>query len=84
MDDKSLIVASSRFGGQGPSTLNAQPFQPIHSICQSLNNLNPLLGFGERGKDCLSKAMRQRDSLGQMLHGSDLEGDSVGLLVECF
>jgi hypothetical protein len=43
-----------------------------------------MINIGSALKKYPNGAMMWQDSLGQILHGSDLEGDCVGLLVECF
>jgi hypothetical protein len=78
-EDKRLVVASRRFGGQRPSTLNASQPSWLDSIYKHMS----MIKIGGAPKKCLNGAVMWRDSLGQILHGSDLEGDCVGLLVEC-
>jgi hypothetical protein len=79
-EDKRLIVASRRFGGQRPSTLNASQSSWLNDIYKHMSVLN----IGSTPKKYSNGAVVWQDSLGQILHGSDLEGDCVGLLVECF
>ena len=77
---KRLIVASRRFGGQRPSMLKAPQSPWLGSIYKHMLTIN----IGSALKKYPNGAMMWQDSLGQILHGSDLEGDCVGLLVECF
>jgi hypothetical protein len=77
---KRLIVASRRFGGQRPSMLKAPQSSWLGGIYKHMLMVN----IGSAPKKYSNGAMMWQDSLGQILHGSDLEGDCVGLLVECF
>lgn len=74
---KRLIVASRRFGGQRPSMLKASQSSWLGGIYKHMFVIN----IGSAPKKYSNGG---QDSLGQILHGSDLEGDCVGLLVECF
>jgi hypothetical protein len=79
-EDKRLIVASRRFGGQRPSKLNASQSSWLNGIYKRMSMIN----IGSTPENYSNRAVVWQDSLGQILHGSDLEGDCVGLLVECF
>jgi hypothetical protein len=79
-EDKRLIVASRRFGGQRPSTLYTSQSSWLNGIYKHIS----MISIRSAPKKCSNGAVTWQDSLGQILHGSDLEGDCVGLLVECF
>jgi len=76
-EERRLVVASGRFGGQRPSTLMAPT---PNGILPGLCRLVLRVGFGTAETN---GPIIREDSLGHMLHGFDLEEDYVGLLVEC-
>jgi hypothetical protein len=80
-EDKRLIVASRRFGGQRPSALYTPQSPWLDGICKQVSMM---INIGSAPKKYSNGTLMWQDSLGQILHGSDLEGDCVGLLVECF
>ncbi len=76
-------MAGKRFGGQGPSQIRAKGYLWLGNMVQPMKTLSSMLSLGRIAIGPATRATNQLQSLGEIIHGSDLGGDYLGLLIEC-
>jgi hypothetical protein len=76
-----VVIPGKRFGGQRPSQLTVARSDLREAVWHTICMVSSLIGINQRSSN--GTLVKETTSLGKLIHGSDIEGDQLGLMIEC-